>query len=603
MPLRHVLRRFVPAALALLLCALGTWHPAHAVDEKSSALAELNQTRQLVGLPTVTRNDQLDQAAQAHADYLQTNLDGISHDETLGLPGFTGAAPANRLTAAGYAWSTVSEVISGGISGGQKAVRSLVQAIYHRFGILAPAMAEAGFGIGTVTGKSPNLVIDLGATSRNAVTMRADWLGTYPVNGQTDVVRDFLSDNETPDPVAGSNRVGYPVSIHAGASDSLHVSSFTLKPAGGAPVQVQLLASPSDPHVPTSAAAIVPLSVLDYGTQYQADFVGTRNGLPVSLSWTFTTIAYSPLKVDMPYQRIVAGQAARVQVSGGYGGISWQKTTYRLAAANAPAPTVTQISSGLFEVSASSAMEVTNEFCDAEGQIVSAILSFADPLTETVNLVSGWNLVGNPLLSPIIMLARFGSADAPVAGVTGSVVTVWKWLPAQAQWAFYAPSMTAANLAAYASKKGYAVLEQIAPGEGYWVNTKAELSLPDRTGLSVSSLPIAPLPSGWSLLGVGAEALTPAAFDKALSTGVISGLSLIFTTESWRISNGLAAVPSLKTLWSWDAASAKWRFFAPSLALQGGTALSDYATSKGYQPYDLAEHLYLPVGAGFWVNK
>ena len=598
MPLGHIRHLFSPVALAMLLCASGVVQSAHAVDEKAAALAEVNQTRLLVGLQPVNSNALLDQAAQAHADYLQVNTNGISHDETAGLPGFTGATPSGRLAAAGYAWRSVDEVISGGVGGGQQAVRGLVQAIYHRFGILAPAVAEAGIGIGTVSGKTANLVIDLGATSSNAVTMPSGWLGTYPVNGQTGVVRDFDSDNETPDPVAGINRVGYPVSIHAGDKDVLQVRSFTLRPAGGAPLPVQLLSSASDTHVPASAAAIVPLSVLDYGTQYQADFVGTRNGLPVSLSWTFTTVAYSPLQVDLPYQRVAVGQAARVQISnGGY------PMTYDTYGDNTSNPQITLIATGLYEVTATAVMDVTLHIVDAEGQTLSAKISFAAPLTETTALVSGWNLVGNPLQTPVTMLSRFGRTDAPQTGLTDVVVTVWQWLPATTRWAFYAPSMTAADLATYAASKGYAVLDQINPGEGYWVNTKAAVSLPARTGISVSSLPVASLPSGWSLLGVGAEALTPAAFDKALSTGFISGISMNTHNESWRISDGMAAVPSFKTLWSWDAASAKWRFFSPSLALQGGTVLSDYAAAKGYLPYDLAEHLYLPVGTGFWVNK
>lgn len=578
------------------LCAL-------AVDEKAAALAEVNLTRQLVGLPPVTLNAALAQAAQAHAAYLQTNINGISHDETQGLPGFTGVNPGQRSTAAGYNYSSINEVISGGVSSGQQAVQGLVQAIYHRFGILAPEVAEIGIGqaITSANGNLPNLVIELGATASNNVTMPQGWLSTYPVNGQTGVVRDFLSDTEAPDPVASQNRVGYPVSIHAASGDSLQVSSFSLKPVGGAPLAVQLLSNPADTHVPQSAAAIVPLAVLDYGTTYQADFSGTRNGQLVTLSWTFTTAAYSTIQVDLPYQRVGTSQPAQVQVSGGNGGAHLAGRSWTIGSVD-PAPQVTEVSPGVFEVSVSAPSDVTLNFADADGQTLQAKVSFADPITETTVLAQGWNLLGNPLQTPLLMLERFGRVDAPVVGVTDNIVSVWKWLPANSQWAFYAPSMTASDLASYANGKGYAVLDRIAPGEGYWINARAGWSFSARTGVPSSTVPQA-LSGGWSLLGVGGEAATPAAFDKALSSGGLSGLSLCVASECWQVSGGLATTPSIKTLWSWDATASQWRFFAPSLALQAGTTLKDYATGKGYAPYDLEELLYLHTGEGFWVNK
>jgi hypothetical protein len=587
---------------AMILLALVTVAPTFAADEVSAALAEVNQTRQLVGLPVVTINTNLNQSAKAHADYLQTNINGISHDETPGLPGFTGAAPADRISAAGYVWNHVNEVISGGISSGQQAVQGLVQAIYHRFGILAPAVAEAGIGIGSALGKFPNVVINFGATLSNAVTMPSGWLGTYPVQGQTGVVRDFYSDTESPDPITNQNRVGYPVSIHAGARDTLLVSSFTLKPIGGAPLAAQLLSYPTDAHVPASAAAIVPLVLLDFGTQYQADFSGTLNGQAVALSWTFTTANFSPLSVDLLRQRVGTTQLARVQLSGGNGGSSLRRTQWQPAGSVDPAPKVVEVSPGLFEVSVVAAADVTLTFTDAEAQTLNAVVSFADPISETTSLVKGWNLVGNALQAPQVMRDRFGSADAPLVGVSDTVVSVWKWLPANSQWAFFAPSMTAQALATYAAGKGYAVLESIGPGEGFWVNTNAALIFQLRTGVPSPTVPAA-LSAGWSLLGVGGEAVTPAAFDKALSTGSLSGNSLCYPGECWQVSGGLAATPSVKTLWAWDAAGTKWRFFAPSLALQGGTTLNDYAVGKGYVPYDLAELLYLHPGEGFWVNK
>ena len=585
----------LPLLFGASLCAL-------AADEKAAALAEVNLTRQMVGLSPVVINANLNQAAQAHADYLQVNGNTISHDETPGLAGFTGVGPGSRLTAASYLYRTMNEVISGGESTGQKAVQGLVQAIYHRFGILAPDVAEVGIGQGNAVGKYPNFVIDFGATFSNIVTMPQGWLGTYPISGQTGVTRSFDSDTEVPDPVANQNRVGFPVSIHADAKETLLVSSFSLKPVGGVPLPVQLLSYPADAHVPPSAAAIVPLAVLEYGTQYQADFTGTRNGQAASLSWTFTTAAYSKIQIDLPFQRVASAQAARVQVSGGNGGSYMAGRSWSSSGSIDPAPQVIEVSPGVFEVTVSAASDVTLSFEDGDGQTREAKISFADPISETTALLAGWNLLGNPLQTPIVMQERFGNVDTPVANVTNNVVSVWKWLPASSQWAFYAPAMSAQALVTYVVGKGYAVLERIEPGEGYWINAKGPWSFQVRTGVPALTVPLA-LNSGWSLLGVGGDAVTPAAFDKALSDGGLSGQYLCYPGECWQVSGGLTATPSIKTLWSWDAAATKWRFFAPSLALQASTVLSDYANGKGYLPYDLNELLYLHVGEGFWVNK
>lgn len=592
----HLLR------LSSLLLLFGSSLCAFAADEKAAALAEINLTRQMVGLPPVVINGNLNQAAQAHADYLQANGNTISHDETPGLPGFTGVAPGNRLTAASYLYSTLNEVISGGETAGQKAVQGLVQAIYHRFGILAPEVAEVGIGQGNAVGKYPNVVIDFGATFSNVVTMPQGWLGTYPISDQTGVTRSFDSDTEVPDPVANQNRVGYPVSIHADAKETLLVSSFSLKPVGGAPLPVKLLSYPTDAHVPPNAAAIVPLAVLDYGTQYQADFSGTRNGQVASQSWTFTTAAYSKIQIDLPFQRVARAQAARVQVSGGNGGSHLAGRSWRSSGSIDAAPQVNEVSPGVFEVTVAAASEVTLSFADGDGQTLEAKISFADPISETTALLAGWNLLGNPLQTSIVMQERFGNVDVPVANVTSNVVSVWKWLPASSQWAFYAPAMSAQALATYVAGKGYAALERIEPGEGYWINAKGPWRFQARTGVPSPSVPQA-LSSGWSLLGVGGEAVTPAAFDKALSVGGLSGQYLCYPGECWQVSGGLTATPSIKTLWSWDAATSKWRFFAPSLALQTGAVMQDYATGKGYIPYDLDELMYLHVGEGFWVNK
>jgi len=568
--------------LALACASLLFASTLFAADEKAAVLAEVNQTRQLMGLPAVAGNAQLDLAAQAHADYLQTHINGISHNETPGLSGFTGATPGARLTAAGYLFSSMNEVISGGVASGQQAVQGLVQAIYHRFGIFAPEVAEVGIGLGTAPGKFANVVIDFGATFGNTVTLPIGWLGTYPVDGQTGVTRDFNSDTEVPDPVPSQNRVGYPVSIHAGAQDTLAVTSFTLARAdGGMSLPVQLLSFPADAHVPANAAAVVPLAPLDYGTRYQASFIGTRNGQAVSLSWTFTTATYVTLAVDLPYQRVGTGQVAQIRVGGGNGG-SWM-TGSSWSSFQTVTPVITEVSPGVYEVSVSAAAEVTVNFADQDGQTISAKVNFSDPTSQTVTLAPGWNLLGNGQDQPLAVASLFGNAS--------NVTTVWKWDVATTGWQFYAPSMDATALQTYASGKGYGVLTSINPGEGFWVNVAQPFTVTFPAGVSLSARDFTAgktyaLKPNWNLVGIG-NSLSPSGFNVALSSSLpVAG-----------------AVPvNLTTLWAWDNLQSKWYFYAPNLEGQGGTVLFDYTASKGYLDFT-ATGKTLGAGMGFWVNR
>ena len=201
-----------------------------------------------------------------------------------------------------------------------------------------------------------------------------------------------------------------------------------------------------------------------------------------------------------------------------------------------------------------------------------AIASAATP----INVTAGWNLVANSDSASINVLSRLGDQ--------AKITTVWKWNKTASKWAFYAPSMTPAALATYAQSKNYDVLTSIAPKEGFWINAVTAAALTD---------PLAPPPvpgpalalvesdlqQGWNLVG-SADNKNPS----QLNTGLRGSLN--------------AAGKAMVTAWAWDAPSAKWKFFAPTLEAQGGTALADYSTAKGYLSFNTAP----AASDGFWLN-
>ncbi len=197
----------------------------------------------------------------------------------------------------------------------------------------------------------------------------------------------------------------------------------------------------------------------------------------------------------------------------------------------------------------------------------------------SVQLVKGWNLIGNGMNQTFDVTTAFGDSKL--------FTTVWKWVASKSAWAFYAPSMNSSTLATYAQGKSYEVLTTLNPGDGFWVNAAqpVNLSMPSATHLSSQRFGptgSAALPKGWSLIAVGDSPL-PNDFNQALggtppSTG---------------------GVPiNLTTLWAWDSAASNWMFYAPSL-LNAGT-LEGYISSKGYVSFGSKA---LTPAMGFWVNK
>ena len=266
--------------------------PAQTGNTATDGYNWFNYRRAQVGLSTLARNTQIDAAAQAHSNY--QNLNGsISHDETSGMPGFTGAALTDRLKAANYSLTgsyALGEVISATSStSGSYQAEQLIAAIYHRFVIFSPAFKEMGAGAASAAnGSYTYFTADFTATNGYDL-LGAGKFVTYPIASQTDVPVNFFSDSETPDPVPGQNEVGYPVSVHADISSTVTVQNFSIAPHGGAALSVRLLSSATDSETSSNAAAIVPLAPLKSATTYDVSFAGTVGGISVTRNWSFTT--------------------------------------------------------------------------------------------------------------------------------------------------------------------------------------------------------------------------------------------------------------------------------------------------------------------------
>ncbi len=209
------------------------------------------------------------------------------------------------------------------------------------------------------------------------------------------------------------------------------------------------------------------------------------------------------------------------------------------------------------------------EACDAVWNC--SAQSVAAAATTTIDLVLpllvGWNLIGNGTQVPMNVATTFGAAT--------NVTTVWKWIAASSKWAFYTP-LQADGGAAYAATKGYDLLTTLNAGEAFWVNAAAPFTA-TLNGPTPYSLGTSGLRTGWNLVSTG-NVFSPAQLDAKLG--------------------GTVSAPSFSTMWAWNANSASWYFYAPSLV--ANNTLAPYILSKNYLDFG---SLSTGNGLGFWLNS
>jgi hypothetical protein len=198
-------------------------------------------------------------------------------------------------------------------------------------------------------------------------------------------------------------------------------------------------------------------------------------------------------------------------------------------------------------------------------------------LTVGLSVKAGWNLLGNPVKQTISVADKFGDSS--------KVISVWKWDSANGNWQFFAPSMTATDLLAYATSQGFGVLSEINGGDGYWVNAKAVSDFGSISGEAIT-LRQESLASGWNLMATS-NPVTPQSFNLSLST----------------VPPTAGQVPiNMTSLWAWDSAQSNWFFYAPSLEAAGGNAFLDFISNQHYLDF-AAGNKKLGNGEGFWVKR
>lgn len=292
------LRWSVGLALAFLLLPLLQLMPAAAApDETGTALAAINQARAAIGVPPLTRNGALDQAATAHASYYRLNygdptLAGMGlHTEAPGKPGFTGADMAARAKAAGYS-GTVNENI--GLSGSMLiSLDWFMGTVNHRLPLLDPRYTDIGFGV-VNDGKAKMEVIDLGTVIWRA-TITPTW-EPWPPPGAKEIGARF--EGESPNPFPGATYpLGYPITLKYNGPGSVTFAKASLTLNGQT---IPTIGAPGTTFAARNAYGVAATAPLLPGSLYTIAIEGTANNQPFNQSWSFTTKGTPPAAPSPP---------------------------------------------------------------------------------------------------------------------------------------------------------------------------------------------------------------------------------------------------------------------------------------------------------------
>ena len=168
-----------PVRIALLLFVAACDIPPTAVAQAEcddttgqQVLALMNAVREEAGLPPLTVDVRIVDAARRHSDDMATN-------NTFGHAGSDGSNAGGRVLDAGYDWTFVAENVAAGQSGSEAVMGAWMNSPGHRANILSASARHVGVGYAFRSGTQYGhyWTVNFGATAREAVPPRS---GCHP---------------------------------------------------------------------------------------------------------------------------------------------------------------------------------------------------------------------------------------------------------------------------------------------------------------------------------------------------------------------------------------------------------------------------------------
>ena len=284
---------------------------SYADARRVSAFNQLNAVRLGAGAGLLAQSTQLDTSALSHANYLTANgfnSADSAHDETAGLPDFTGTNPFKRMQNAGYSYAYATEVIGdiGSTSSTSDCVGDLLDTVYHAASMLS-RVTDVGFGFGSGTAAGM-CTIDMASPLSGGGSKQIPPSGAiiaYPFDGATVAHGTFHVSNESPrvsTALLPSATAGTPIVVgfrnqDVMAGGTVTITQFSIATSAGAAVPAVILADPAiagtnvnaDADLSSAFAVLVPVSPLAAGS-YTVTLHATISGgqAPALTTWSFT---------------------------------------------------------------------------------------------------------------------------------------------------------------------------------------------------------------------------------------------------------------------------------------------------------------------------
>lgn len=266
-------------------------------SDQEAGLFAVNWLRRKVGLPEIQSDEKLSLAAANHAEYLLVNgiiermmswdtnsVDMNSylalHNETKGMPGFTGETVTQRTEHTGAGSQTGENATFGGLNAIQENIAWFLS-IYHRRPYMDFRVNR--FGHGRAEGNLEKLETSCIANFHYSSKTSSSYY-VYPYSGSQDIPCVFAN-FESPAPFADSKPKGVPITIFFQDSKYKESKLFLFGPRG----EVDLLTS-SVLAAQDNFIEAVPAAPLSPGTAYTLEFHYSGNVDTI----TFTTASINP---------------------------------------------------------------------------------------------------------------------------------------------------------------------------------------------------------------------------------------------------------------------------------------------------------------------
>lgn len=280
-----------------IIAANSTLLPANP-QLSETALAVLNQYRQVLKLTPLASQKQLTQAAEGHALYISQHypqqINGEIHRESKEKAGFTGQNVGERAAYFGYFGYTGETIDPGGAFTPAEGVHGLIDSPYHRLLLLNPNFNECGIGFGERDGNKNIEVIVSGTLTEPA----DERVVLYPYAGQKNAKLGWMA-NEVPNPLrffgVNDEFVGYPItiSVHSDAIQELTTTEASLLDQNDQVVPTYRIDSTLDKS--RNHLFLIPKQPLEFAQEYQVKASGKiiyKNGSskPWQEKWKFQTL-------------------------------------------------------------------------------------------------------------------------------------------------------------------------------------------------------------------------------------------------------------------------------------------------------------------------